>query len=153
MREARVGRPTIKIYLNKKDPGGWNKKIKKSKKYPRHWMVVADLQVELADGRWLLIPYGFVWDGASIPKWLWWLFKPVDEGKLGDVVHDKLWKEWISESALFKGTFEARRFSEDERLRIRTLNAPKKRVKNHLTHYFLRLFGGLFYSRQIKIPS
>lgn len=152
MKQARTRRHRIKIALGDKDPGGWNNKIRKSKRYPRHWITTKDLNIQLLDGRWIDIPMGFIWDGASIPKWLWWLFKPMDEGKLGDLEHDFLWVNWLKEAAFFNSTFEARRFSEKERLRVRKLNAPKKRIKNFITHHFLRLFGGFFYSRQIKIP-
>lgn len=39
------------------------------------WMVVEDWRVCI-DGVWFCIPKGYIFDGSSIPWWLWWLFPP-----------------------------------------------------------------------------
>jgi len=140
-------------YLDKPDYV-WHIKLPKSERYPRHWKVIVDMDIELSDGRRLVIKEGFVFDGASIPKWLWWLFKPMDDGALGDVIHDKLWVDKVKEISHFDGSiFEARKYSENNRLEYRKSHAPDKKIKNYVTHYFLRWFGGLWYSKQIKIPN
>jgi len=55
---------------------------------------------------------------------------------------------------LFNGNiFKARKYADELRLEIRKELAPQKNFKNYVTHYFLRLFGGFFYSRQINIPT
>jgi len=43
------------------------------------------------------VPIGFVTDGASVPRMLWWLFPPVGRYFLAAVVHDYLLvtkKDW-----------------------------------------------------------
>lgn len=130
------------------------KKLPKSGFYPRHWIITEDIEVELSDGRVITIEQGFITDGASIPKWLWWLFKPVDEAWIGDIIHDYLWINKEQELRHFKFHInDARRFADDERLRWRRALAPNKKIKNSITHGVIRLVGGLFYSKQLEIPN
>ena len=105
-------------------------------------------------GRNIIVPAGFQTDLISVPSWLWSLFKPFDKAVKGDIIHDYLWKTRVEEIAMFEGNiFEARKYADELRLEIRNELAPKKKFKNYTTHYFLRWFGGFFYSRQIQIPS
>lgn len=39
------------------------------------WQVARDWWVRI-DGVWYCVPEGYIFDGASIPWWLWWLFPP-----------------------------------------------------------------------------
>lgn len=39
------------------------------------WMVAEDWWVCI-DGTWLCVPAGYIFNGSSIPWWLWWLFPP-----------------------------------------------------------------------------
>ena len=71
----------------------WTERLMPTDEYPRHWVTIIDLEIELSDGQVLNIPKGTIWDGASIPKWLWWLMKPIDEGAIADLLHDWLWGE------------------------------------------------------------
>ena len=129
-------------------------KIPESIEYPRHWFFTEDIEVELSDGRTLFIKEGSITDGASIPRWLWWLFKPIDEAFIGDAIHDELWVNKKVELEHFDWNInDARKFADDERLRWRKALAPKKKIKNYLTHWVIRLIGGLYYSKQLKIPN
>ena len=47
----------------------------------------------------------------------------------------------------------ARKFADEERYRWRKKLAPKKKLKNFITHYFIRIFGRPFYDRRFKIPN
>ena len=132
----------------------WNSKITVSKEYPRSWKTIIDIETTLSDGFVLKIPKGTIWDGASIPKWLWWLFKPIDEAAIGDLIHDELWRQKQGQLEYFNfNIHEARKFSDLERLKWRNKLAPKKKIKNYITHFVIRLIGGFFYSKQIKIPN
>ena len=129
-------------------------RIPESKEYPRHWIFTEDVEIQLSDGRIITIEKGFINDGASVPKWLWWLFKPIDEAFIGDAIHDYLWVNKEMELNHFKFNInDARRFADDERLRWRRAIAPKKKIKNNLTHGIIRLVGGLYYSKQLEIPN
>ena len=140
-------------YLQKPDRE-FIEKIPESKEYPRHWFFTEDIEVELSDGRIFVIKEGGITDGASIPKWLWWLFKPIDEAFIGDAIHDELWIHKKGELEHFDYNIsKARKFADDERLKWRKAIAPKKWFKNYLTHWTIRLIGGLYYSKQLKIPN
>ncbi len=130
------------------------KKIPRSKEHPRHWVFTEDVEIRLSDGRLIVIEEGFIFDGASIPRWLWWLFKPIDEAFIGDAIHDYLWINKKVELEHFRYNInDARRFADDERLRWRRHLAPNKKLKNNITHAVIRVIGGLFYSKQLEIPS
>lgn len=132
----------------------WTERIPASKEYPRSWVILLDMQIELSDGYILKVKKGTVWDGASFPKWIWWLFSPIDEAAIGDLIHDVLWTDKKNQFRYFKyNIYKARKFADDERLKWRTALARTKMIKNYSSHLFLRVFGGLFYSNQIEIPK
>ena len=144
----------MKLHYLEKPTQIWFEKIPKSKEFPRHWITTLDIEVALSDSYVLKVAKGAIFDGASIPKILWWLFKPVDEGVLGDWIHDELWKDKEGQLEHFKyQIFEARKFADEERLKWRTALAPKKKIKNWITHKIIRLVGGVFYSNQLNIPT
>jgi hypothetical protein len=64
----------MKIAYLEKPKDGWCERKPKSKQYPRHWIVLEDIEITLSDNSNITIPKGFIWDGASIPKWIWFLF-------------------------------------------------------------------------------
>lgn len=141
-------------YLQKPNIIPWTSRIKESKKHPRSWVVLVDMEIELSDKYILKIAKGTIWDGASIPKWLWWLFTPIDEGALGDLIHDELWIQKQKQLKHFNyNIYEARKFADNERLKWRNSLAPKKKIKNWVTHITIRMIGGLFYNKQLKIPN
>lgn len=142
----------MRVSLYTSPTGEWFKKIPVSKDYPRHWITTVDLEIELSDGYILLINLGTIWDGASIPKWLWWLFKPIDEASIGDFIHDCLWVDKKAQLERFEyNIFKARQFADKERLEWRKRLAPKKAIKNYITHFVIRKIGGIYYSRQLRL--
>lgn len=119
----------------------------------RQFLLGQDIVITLSDGRVITLPKGFETDLSSIPGWAWSFFRPYDDGLIGDLVHDYLWSEQLTEIQHFGGTYAARKFADEERYRWRKALAPKSKFKNWFTHRLLRLVGGFFYSRQIKIPN
>ena len=121
----------MKLHYLEKPTQIWFEKIPKSTAFPRHWITTVDIEVALSDGYVLKVAKGAIFDGASIPKVLWWLFKPVDKAVLGDWIHDELWKDKQGQLEYFNyQIFEARKFADEERLKWRTALAPKKKIKN-----------------------
>ncbi|MBT0549164.1 DUF1353 domain-containing protein [Riemerella anatipestifer] len=142
------------LFLNKIKGVKWFEKLPKSKEFPRHYITLIDLEIQLSDGYILKIDNGFIWDGASVPSWLHWLFPPIDEGALADLIHDKLWTDKQKQFEYFGyNIYKARKFADDERLLWRKALAPKRKIFNWISHKVIRLLGGLFYSKQIKIPK
>ena len=131
-----------------------NKKIKKTETYPRHWEITEDLNITLSDNYILKIPKGYVWDGASVPKIFWFIFPPIDEGWLGDLIHDRLWEDKESQFKHFNySTHKARKFADEERMKWRKNHAKKKKTFNFISNLVIRLIGGFYYSKQLKIPK
>ncbi len=119
----------------------------------RTFVITMSIEVTLSDGSILIIPKGMQTDLSSIPSWLWSILKPMDKALIGDIIHDALWVQQASETKKFGGAYQARKFADNERLKWRKALAPKKKIKNYITHYTIRLIGGLFYSRQLEIPN
>ena len=133
---------SIKLTYNLKD------------KSERSFELTEHLELRLPDGRFIVIPKGFKTDLISVPSWLWSILKPFDKALIADIVHDYLWVNRVSEIARFDGNiYMARKYADDTRLKMRKQLASEKWFKNYVTHLFLRIFGGLYYARQLKIPK
>lgn len=60
------------------------------------WIVAKDWRVCI-DGVWYCVPAGYVFNGSSIPWWLWWMFPPSyapawEASCLHDFFYSHLWK-------------------------------------------------------------
>ncbi len=125
-----------------------------NEKNGRTFEVYEAIDIILSDGRLITIEKGYKTDLSSVPSWAWSIFKPMDSGLLGDLIHDWLWSNKVQEIEWFDGDIHrARRFADMERLKWRKALASDKKFKNAVTHYIIRAVGGLFYSRQIDIPG
>ncbi len=58
----------------------------------RKWELLEDWQYTLRDGTSILIPQGFKFDGASIPRPLWGLLSPVGLLLIPGLIHDYAYK-------------------------------------------------------------
>ena len=112
-----------------------------------------DMEIVMSDGRTILIPKGFETDLSSIPQIFWGVFKPFDKGLLGDLIHDYLWEDKMSETLYFDNAYIAQKFADEERLKWRNKLAPELKIKNWLTHKVLRIFGARYYKGKAKIPK
>ena len=57
----------------------------------RHWEIAKDFEYEL-NGTKYVVPSGFVFDGASIPKFLHMFLSPVGVLLMGGLIHDYAYK-------------------------------------------------------------
>lgn len=111
------------------------------------------LNIQLSDFYWIHIPKGYKWDGASIPKCLEWFLNPIDDGAIGDLIHDYLWENKLKEIERHGSIYKARKFADAERVRWRNSHDPNKKIKTIITNFVIRKIGGFFYSKQLKIPK
>ena len=140
-------------YLDK-PKGVYFIRVKNNKDLPRHWTVLKELKIELSDGEIITIPENYIFDGASVPKSLWWLFPPIDKGVMGDLIHDRLWENKAEQLQKFDfNSYKARKFADAERMRWRKAHAQDKKVFNFISNLVIRLIGGLYYSKQLNIPT
>ena len=85
------GMPHIKpLPIKTKGKGFW-KAIVMWLLSTRNWELVQDWKYNL-DGTEYVIPKGFIFDGASIPKFLRTFFSPVGVLLIGGLVHDYMYK-------------------------------------------------------------
>tara|TARA_B100001093_G_scaffold285784_1_gene273011 strand:+ start:986 stop:1447 length:462 start_codon:yes stop_codon:yes gene_type:complete len=107
----------------------------------RHWQLAEDFHYNLNDKDYV-IPAGFTFDGASIPKFLHTFFSPVGVLLMGGLVHDYAYKY---ETLLHKnkkdtlGVISQKRA--DEIFRDININVNGFYVMNYLAYYSLRLGG------------
>jgi len=59
----------------------------------RQWIFFEDYEIELPDGRKVLIPKGFILDFASVPRIFAWLFPPFGPLMMAAIVHDFVYKK------------------------------------------------------------
>jgi len=55
---------------------------------PRLWRVVEDWEFVLPDKVKIMIPQGFEFDGASMPRAIWWLLSPTGLLLIPGIIHD-----------------------------------------------------------------
>ena len=107
----------------------------------RHWEVAEDFNYELNDKKFV-IPAGFKFDGASIPKFLHPFFSPVGVLLMGGLVHDYAYKY---HTLLMKnkkdtlGVISQKRA--DEIFRDININVNGFYLMNYLAYWSLRVGG------------
>ena len=95
-----------------------------------------DLKIELSNKLVICIPKGYVWDLASTPRFLWWLFPPDSDAELAFLIHDYLYENRII----------SREFADREMLVWSiVLNGRKslslRNIDNSLRYYAVKWFG------------
>ena len=66
----------------------WFKALKTWWVTQRQWELMEDYYYALADGRTVMIPKGFVFNGASVPRPLRWLISPTGVFLIPSLLHD-----------------------------------------------------------------
>lgn len=113
--------------------------VKTSVVYPitrdRHFVVIKETNIELSDGKIITIPKGFVFNGSSSPRFLWWIFPSYGNFFFAALIHDYLYeirykfdKKYADKEMLFwSNLVNKRNFA--------------KIIDNYLRYYAVLLFG------------
>lgn len=107
----------------------------------RTWEIAKDWHFEL-QGKKYVIPKGFVFDGASVPKFLASWLSPVGILLIGGLVHDYIYKyEYLLKKGK-KSTSEKFTQKQADQL-FRDINIEQNGIQflNYLAYYALRLGG------------
>ena len=109
----------------------------------RHWEVVKDFNYSL-DGKKYIIPKGFKFDGASVPKFLATFLSPVGVLLLGGLVHDYAYKYAALKPAVQKSSILSLNQKQADKI-FRDINIEINGFYflNYLAYWTLRL-GGWF---------
>ncbi len=100
----------------------------------KYWKLKDPLTVELSNGKIINIPKGFYYDMSTVPKWLWSIIRPFNDGLFGYLVHDRLY--------IIKNHNLTRKECDKEML-FWTNITNKNKFDNYLRYFFVRLLGWL----------
>jgi len=110
----------------------------------RHWEIVEDWHYEL-NGTKFVVPKGFQFDGASVPKFLATFLSPVGVLLMGGLVHDYAYKYAGLKTAGTKKEqkleWELDQKMSDELFRDICIEVNGFKVLNYLAYWSLRLAG------------
>ena len=123
----------------------------------RNWELTKDWKYSI-DGTEYVIPAGFVFDGASIPKFLRTFFSPVGVLLIGGLIHDYAYKYKTLLKTNKKDTMgEITQKRADEIFRDINVIVNGFYVMNRLAYYSLRVGGFVAWNghrkRNSKIPG
>jgi hypothetical protein len=62
-----------------------------SDKSSKYWKIQEPLTITLSNGKIINIGKGFYYDMSTVPKWLWSIVRPFNDGLFGYLVHDRLY--------------------------------------------------------------
>ena len=107
----------------------------------RHWEIVEDWHYQLGDNKFV-VPAGFQFDGASVPKFLATFLSPVGVLLMGGLVHDYAYKyaclKTVGKKALNSDLDQK---GADELFRDICIEVNGFKVLNYLAYWSLRLAG------------
>lgn len=121
----------------------------------REWELIENWDYELPDGQKIVVPRGFVFDGASIPRLLWSVLSPAGLLLVPGLVHDfayrytYLWA-YDEQGGLFKlDSGEGRRQWDVLFFRV-GMKVNDMFLINLVSGLMLALFGGFAWSKNRK---
>ena len=107
----------------------------------RNWVITKDWKYKI-DGNEYVIPKGFQFDGASIPKFLRTFFSPVGVLLIGGLVHDYMYKYSALKSVQAKGALLlVDQKKADQIFRDINIEVNGFYFMNYLAYWSLRLGG------------
>ena len=116
----------------------------------RNWVLTKDWKYNM-DGTEYIIPAGFQFDGASIPKFLRTFFSPVGVLLIGGLIHDYAYKYKTLLKKNKKSTMgDMTQKQADEIFRDINIIVNGFYVMNYLSYYSLRLGGFLAWNGHRK---
>lgn len=107
-----------------------------SDKSSKYWKIVEPLTILLSNGKFINIGKGFTYDMSTVPKWLWSIVRPFNDGLLGYLIHDRLY--------VIRNHSMTRKEVDKEML-FWTNITNKNKFDNYLRYYIVRLFGWLWW--------
>ena len=119
----------------------------------RHWEITEDFNYEINDVKYV-IPAGFKFDGASIPKFLHMFLSPVGVLLIGGLVHDYAYKY---ETLLCKNKKDTigviSQKKADEIFRDINIEINGFYFMNYLAYWSLRLGGFMAWNKHRKVNA
>lgn len=116
------------------------------------YFLLESLTFKLSNEKQITIPKGFIWDGSSVPRFLWWLLPPEGDFEIGALIHDYLYVNKHKIGMYYNN----RKFADKEMYkwsdRLSGTNKISLRNFDNILRYItVRIFGGLVWNNKIKI--
>ena len=118
----------------------------------RHWEIAKDFEYELNEKKYV-IPSGFKFDGASIPKFLHTFLSPVGVLLLGGLVHDYAYKYATLQLVEGKKGKSLDQKQSDQIFRDINIEVNGFYSMNYLAYYALRIGGFLAWNKHRKVNA
>jgi hypothetical protein len=109
-----------------------------SDKSAKYWKIQKPLGIQLSNGVVINILSGFTYDMSTVPKWLWSVVRPFNDGLFGYLVHDALY--------LDRSHGMTRKECDDEMLFWTNLT-NKNKFDNKLRWVIVRLLGWAWWNK------
>jgi hypothetical protein len=107
-----------------------------SDKSSKYWKIKKPLTVKLSSDKIINIPKEFYYDMSTVPKWLWSIVRPYNDGLFGYLVHDVLY---------VIRNHNMKRSEVDKEMLFWTNLTNSNRFDNYLRYYVVRLLGWLWW--------
>jgi len=119
----------------------------------RTWEIAEDFHFEV-NGEQYVIPKGFVFDGASVPKFLASWLSPVGILLMGGLVHDYIYKyEVLLKQNKLKTSSKMTQKQADQLFRDINIEQNGIHVLNYAAYYALRLGGFVAWNGHRKVNA
>jgi len=106
----------------------------------KYWKIAQPITVVLSSGKIINIPKGFYYDMSTVPKWLWSIVRPYNDGLFGYLVHDVLY---------VNRNHNMTRKECDKEMLFWTNITNSNKFDNKLRYYVVRLLGCLWWYKII----
>lgn len=111
-----------------------------SDKSSRFWKILEPLTVQLSNNKIINIGKGFYYDMSTVPKFLWSIVRPFNDGLFGYLIHDRLYV--VRDHSMSRKEC-------DEEMLYWTNIVNSNKFDNYFRYYVVRLIGWLWWYRII----
>jgi hypothetical protein len=102
----------------------------------KYWKIQQPITVKLSNDKIINVPKGFLYDMSTVPKWLWSIVRPFNDGLFGYLVHDRLYV--IRDHNMT-------RLQCDKEMLFWTNLTNDNKFDNYIRYAFVRLLGWLWW--------
>ena len=114
----------------------------------KKFVTTKDIALHLSTRETIIIPRGYRFDGASVPRGFWWFIPRLDDRILAVLLHDYLY--WSDYGRDEMGDAKAKMFIDKEFLLWMNvqLGDTLNKIKNYTAYYSVKLFGWKIFKRR-----
>jgi hypothetical protein len=104
----------------------------------KYWKIQQPITVKLSNDKIINVPKGFLYDMSTVPKWLWSIVRPFNDGLFGYLVHDRLY---------VIRDHDMTRLQCDKEMLFWTNLTNDNKFDNYIRYAFVRLLGWLWWHK------